>query len=111
MSFNKLNGLVPLDMVSEIFHLLEKLKLPKNHMLHKQGTICNHIYLIEKGVANINSAGEVEPFNADLYEMAKLSHKVSAYFFAALISLHIVAVLKHHFVDRDRTLIRMLNVK
>lgn len=51
MNFNNLNGIVPLDMVSEILQLMEKLKFPKNHMLHSQDTICNHIYLIEKGIA------------------------------------------------------------
>ncbi|MCW5516935.1 Crp/Fnr family transcriptional regulator [Muriicola sp. Z0-33] len=51
MNFKNLNGLVPLDLISEIFALMEKFNFPKNHILHHQGTICNHIYLIEKGLA------------------------------------------------------------
>ncbi len=50
MNFNNLSGIVPLDLASEILSLLEKQKFPKNHLLHKQGTICNHIYLVEKGI-------------------------------------------------------------
>lgn len=50
MNFNNLNGIVPLDLASEISSLLETQKLPKNHLLHKQGTICNHIYLVQKGI-------------------------------------------------------------
>lgn len=51
MNFNSLGELVPLELVSDIFNLMEKLKFPKNHLLHNQGTICKHIYLIEKGIA------------------------------------------------------------
>lgn len=51
MNFNSLNGLVPQDLVSEVFSLMEKREFPKNHMLHKQGTTCHHIYLLEKGIA------------------------------------------------------------
>lgn len=60
---------------------------------------------------NINQAGEVEPFNATFYKIAKISHKVLAYSFTALILLHIAAVLKHHFINKDRTLLKMLNGK
>lgn len=60
---------------------------------------------------NINAVGEVEPFNTAIYKAAKISHKVLAYTFATLIFLHILAVLKHHFIDKDRTLLKMLNGK
>lgn len=58
---------------------------------------------------NISAAGEVEPFNTTIYETAKLLHRIMAYIFTVLIFLHVAAVLKHHFIDKDNTLIRMLN--
>ncbi len=51
MNLNNLNGLVPLELVSEFLDSMEKLSFPKNHMLNTQGTICSDIYLIEKGIA------------------------------------------------------------
>lgn len=51
MNFNNLGGLVPLDLVSEIFNLAKKTNFPKNHLLHKEQTLCKHIYLINKGIA------------------------------------------------------------
>ena len=60
---------------------------------------------------NFNSAGEVEPYDTGIYQMAKASHKVLAYTFVTLISLHIAAVLKHHFNDKDSILTKMLNSK
>jgi len=51
MNFNNLSGIVPLDLASEILSLLEKQTFSKNHLLHQQGTICNHIYLVQKGIA------------------------------------------------------------
>lgn len=60
---------------------------------------------------NFNSAGEVEPFNAYIYETFKLLHRWLAYIFLALIILHIVVVLKHHFIDKDDVLKNMLKGK
>ncbi len=57
---------------------------------------------------NINFEGKVEPFNTDVYEMGKFLHKLLAKIFVTLIFLHIAAVLKHHFIDKDNTLISML---
>ena len=56
---------------------------------------------------NINAAGNNEPFNATIYETAKLVHKLLAYFFTMLIFLHIIAALKHHFIEKDNTLRKM----
>ena len=50
MNFKNLGGLIPLELVSEIVGLMEKQKFPKNHLLHKEGEICKHIYFIEEGV-------------------------------------------------------------
>lgn len=60
---------------------------------------------------NINSLGKVEPFNAKVYETVKFLHKILAYCFTTLISLHVIAVLKHHFINKDRTLLEMLKRK
>ena len=60
---------------------------------------------------NFNSAGEVEPFNATIYETFKLLHRWLAYIFLAFIILHIVVVLKHHFIDKDDVLKHMLKGK
>lgn len=43
-----------------------------------------------------------------LNEMVSLAHATLGYLLAALIVLHAGAALKHHFVDRDATLRRML---
>lgn len=50
MNFNNLSGIVPIDLTSEILSLLETHNFPKNHLLHKQGAICKHIYLVQKGI-------------------------------------------------------------
>lgn len=39
---------------------------------------------------------------------ARIAHKVIAYTFAATLALHIAAAIKHHFIDKDRTLSRMI---
>ena len=52
MNFNNLSGFVPLDLASEILSLIETQNFPKNHLLHKQGTVCKHIYLVQKGIVN-----------------------------------------------------------
>lgn len=51
MNFNELDGLVPLELISKIFERMEKHSFPKNHLLHKKGTICKHIYLVHQGLA------------------------------------------------------------
>jgi cytochrome b561 len=42
-------------------------------------------------------------------DIAGLVHQIIAYSLIALVVLHALAALKHHFIDRDRTLKRMLN--
>jgi CRP-like cAMP-binding protein len=50
MNVNNLTGIIPLDLAADILSLLETHSLPKNHLLHKQGDICHHIYLVQKGI-------------------------------------------------------------
>ncbi|WP_431127810.1 Crp/Fnr family transcriptional regulator [Flagellimonas flava] len=51
MNFNNLDGIAPLDLVSKIFERMELNNYPKNHLLHEKGAVCEHIYLIQKGLA------------------------------------------------------------
>ncbi|MCT9809770.1 cytochrome b [Acidovorax sp. Be4] len=48
------------------------------------------------------------PASESLAELLKPLHQWSAYALAALIVLHIAAALKHHFIDRDGLMQRML---
>jgi len=41
-------------------------------------------------------------------DIAGLAHQILAYGLIALVALHALAALKHHFIDRDQTLERML---
>jgi cytochrome b561 len=49
--------------------------------------------------------GEMEESTADLFASA---HEILAYVLAALVILHAAAAVKHHFIDKDNTLKRML---
>jgi cytochrome b561 len=46
--------------------------------------------------------------NEQLFETLKTLHKVLAYAMGNLALLHIAAALKHHFIDKDNVLLRML---
>jgi cytochrome b561 len=46
--------------------------------------------------------------NKELAEAIKPLHKLSAYALAALVVVHVAAVVKHQFIDRDGLLTRML---
>jgi cytochrome b561 len=76
--------------------------------------ICVSGYLIStadgRGIEVFNwfvlpSFGELFPQQADT---AGLIHKFSAYGLMGLVLLHALAALKHHFIDKDNTLKRML---
>lgn len=41
------------------------------------------------------------PRNAELAEQLKLLHRVFTYSLASLVVLHVMAALKHHFIDQD----------
>lgn len=53
----------------------------------------------------VPSAGELF---TDQEDVAGLIHEYAAYAIIGLVLLHAVAALKHHFIDRDNTLTRML---
>lgn len=46
--------------------------------------------------------------NTALPDVAGLVHEYVAYLLMALVALHAAAALKHHFIDRDQILLRML---
>jgi cytochrome b561 len=59
----------------------------------------------------VDAAGATQAYNSVVYESAKLIHRVLAYVFSGFIILHIAAALKHHFIDRDETLRKMMETK
>jgi cytochrome b561 len=46
--------------------------------------------------------------NKDLADVLKVAHHWIAYALGAVVALHAAAALKHHFIDRDDVLLRML---
>ncbi len=56
-----------------------------------------------------NLSGEITPLHDGIYQMAKLLHEVFAYCFSVLIIGHIMAALKHHFINKDNTLLLMIH--
>lgn len=50
----------------------------------------------------------IVPYSEYWALVGQRTHRVLAYLFAGLIALHVIGALKHHFFDRDRTLLRML---
>lgn len=57
---------------------------------------------------NKNLEGKTEPFHTGLSELGQVTHEWIGYLLAGAIILHILGALKHHLLDRDRTLVRML---
>lgn len=57
------------------------------------------------GLFNVPSLSGPDP---DLKQRAFAVHEYGFYILAALILLHVAAALKHHFIDKDATLARML---
>lgn len=55
----------------------------------------------------------IPPFekNETLQDAAGQTHTITAYVLTGLISLHVAAAIKHHLIDRDGTLVRMLTGK
>ncbi len=59
-------------------------------------------------VERVMSDGKVQPVNETLYLIGKTLHTAVGYTLAALIIAHIAAALKHHVIDKDETLKRMI---
>lgn len=56
---------------------------------------------------NIGPEG-IEPFHAGLAVLSNQAHRFVGYALLGIIALHALGALKHHFIDRDDTLRRML---
>ncbi|MCW5212184.1 cytochrome b [Desulfobulbus sp. TB] len=54
---------------------------------------------------------EVIPFNGSVAGIAHELHSIAGYIVIIGVILHTVGVLKHHILDKDGTLLRMLGVK
>lgn len=52
--------------------------------------------------------GAVIAFDSGLANFASAVHSYAGYLLIAVVSLHLLGALKHHFIDRDATLRRML---
>lgn len=52
--------------------------------------------------------GFAVPFHAGLAELGQNLHDALGYVLLALVAVHVAAALKHHVIDRDNTLRRML---
>lgn len=52
---------------------------------------------------------KIVPFDPYWKQFGVTSHSVTAYIMLAAIILHLAGALKHHFIDKDLTLLRMLN--
>jgi cytochrome b561 len=50
----------------------------------------------------------IAPPDPSTYAAAALAHKLTAWAVAVLVALHVAGALKHHFVNRDDVLMRML---
>ena len=48
--------------------ILQEKQFPKHHMLHKEGSICNHLYFIKKG-------------NAQPFSVAPIAEEVSLHIY------------------------------
>tara|TARA_R110000744_G_scaffold84302_6_gene164997 strand:+ start:834 stop:1391 length:558 start_codon:yes stop_codon:yes gene_type:complete len=62
-------------------------------------------------VFNWFSLGSLGRFFADQEDFSGMVHEYVAYVLIALASFHGLAALKHHFIDNDNTLVRMLTTK
>lgn len=67
------------------------------------------------GLTLVQSQYDVEgnaiPYHQDLSEFGYIAHEILAYAFVTALSIHIFAALKHHFLDGDNTLTRMLDFR
>ncbi len=62
-------------------------------------------------VFNWFSIASLGSFFANQADIAGLIHKYLAYSLITVVVFHVIGALKHHFIDKDKTLIRMLSNK
>lgn len=69
-----------------------------------------NLFGLELIPSSFDENGKAIPFNAALSTLGYSSHAILAYILIALVGLHIAAALKHHFIDKDKTLVRMVGI-
>jgi cytochrome b561 len=57
---------------------------------------------------NKNAEGQTEPIHAGLAQLGQVMHEWVGYVLVGAVFLHLAGALKHHLIDKDRTLLRML---
>jgi cytochrome b561 len=93
------------------FLLLGTLAMPVTGMLYSAGS--GHGFSLFGWVIvpeNPDSAnpGNVIPYSEPLGRFGETAHEILGYTLVVAILMHIMGALKHHLVDKDRTLLRML---
>ncbi|WNV03388.1 cytochrome b [Candidatus Methylospira mobilis] len=63
--------------------------------------------LVPSNYSEVNPS-EAIPFNSTLSGIGEETHGLFGYVLATTIVLHVVGTFKHHYFDKDRTLLRML---
>ena len=58
--------------------------------------------------SNHDAQGEVVAFHQGAYEFFTNVHMFAGFTISFAIVLHIIGAIKHHFIDKDRTLLRMV---
>ncbi|BDS12947.1 Crp/Fnr family transcriptional regulator [Aureispira anguillae] len=49
--FKDLDPFILSSIMGDFQAIVQQKSFPKHHILHREGTICNHLYIIEKGIA------------------------------------------------------------
>ena len=65
-------------------------------------------WILVRSNHNPANLAEVIPFNKAISEVAHEIHEIVGILLAIALILHIAGALKHHIIDKDRTLLRML---
>lgn len=98
--------------LSKIMHytlIIATLMLPLSGMLMSgMGGRGIYVFGLELMSANLDAAGEVVAINKSLAGLGHSMHGWGGNILLVAIPLHIVGALKHHFMDKDGTLRRML---
>lgn len=67
-----------------------------------------YVFGVELMAKNLDAAGEVLPINPMIAGIAHEAHGWIAYVVIGALVLHIAGAIKHHVMDKDRTLMRMV---
>jgi cytochrome b561 len=57
---------------------------------------------------DIENPGNVIAYSETMSQFGETAHEILGYALVVAILLHIIGALKHHLLDKDRTLLRML---